>query len=225
MTEAPHRPDPNPGIQARESVGGITCSPQPAGEPSTVTRDRAYLEDPAVAFWIVQEGERVPVAARPLGSSHPSVARPRDDSDHCRAAPIYPSSNGRSMADRFSSKNIHFPLLLGIAPRTLAPGLLSLQINSPRRAMHQGCVARANESGGSSGVVADITKLSVGREAYYTRELATDHEQYLSGHGESPGRARLRRGPAADQERVDPLRPGRPGHRPGGLGGPPCRRG
>jgi conjugative relaxase-like TrwC/TraI family protein len=37
-------------------------------------------------------------------------------------------------------------------------------------------------------VVADIAKLSVGREAYYTRELATDHVQYLSGHGESPGR-------------------------------------
>jgi conjugative relaxase-like TrwC/TraI family protein len=37
-------------------------------------------------------------------------------------------------------------------------------------------------------VAADIAKLSVGREAYYTRELATDHEQYLSGHGESPGR-------------------------------------
>jgi hypothetical protein len=36
--------------------------------------------------------------------------------------------------------------------------------------------------------VADIAKLSVGREAYYTRELATDHEAYLSGHGESPGR-------------------------------------
>jgi hypothetical protein len=34
----------------------------------------------------------------------------------------------------------------------------------------------------------DIAKLSVGREEYYTRELATDHEQYLSGHGESrPG--------------------------------------
>jgi hypothetical protein len=32
-------------------------------------------------------------------------------------------------------------------------------------------------------VVADIAKLSVGREEYYTRELATDHEQYLSGHG------------------------------------------
>jgi hypothetical protein len=55
--------------------------------------------------------------------------------------------------------------------------------------MHQGCVAGANDGGrGSSGVVADIAKLSVGREEYYTRELATDHEQYLSGHGESPGR-------------------------------------
>jgi conjugative relaxase-like TrwC/TraI family protein len=37
-------------------------------------------------------------------------------------------------------------------------------------------------------VVADIAKLSVGREGYYTRELATDHQAYLSGHGESPGR-------------------------------------
>jgi len=55
--------------------------------------------------------------------------------------------------------------------------------------MHQGCVAGGNEGEeGSGGVVADIAKLSVGREEYYTRELATDHEQYLSGHGESPGR-------------------------------------
>jgi conjugative relaxase-like TrwC/TraI family protein len=37
-------------------------------------------------------------------------------------------------------------------------------------------------------VVADVAKLAAGREDYYTRELATDHEQYLSGHGESPGR-------------------------------------
>jgi conjugative relaxase-like TrwC/TraI family protein len=37
-------------------------------------------------------------------------------------------------------------------------------------------------------VVADNAKLSVGREDYYLRELATDHEQYLSGHGESTGR-------------------------------------
>jgi conjugative relaxase-like TrwC/TraI family protein len=37
-------------------------------------------------------------------------------------------------------------------------------------------------------VVADVAKLAAGREDYYTRELATDHHQYLSGHGESPGR-------------------------------------
>ena len=36
--------------------------------------------------------------------------------------------------------------------------------------------------------MADIAKLTVGREAYYTRELAENHEEYLSGHGESPGR-------------------------------------
>jgi hypothetical protein len=48
-------------------------------------------------------------------------------------------------------------------------------------------------AGGSSGVVADIAKLSVGREAYYTRELATDHEQDLSGRGESPGAVVRRR--------------------------------
>src|SRR5215216_4635942 len=59
----------------------------------------------------------------------------------------------------------------------------------PRRAMHQGCVcSRRLNVGGSGGVVADIAKLTVGRGEYYLRELATDHEQYLSGHGESPGR-------------------------------------
>src|SRR5512133_1900082 len=53
----------------------------------------------------------------------------------------------------------------------------------------KGAFARANEGEeGSGGVVADIAKLTVGREEYYTRELATDHEAYLSGHGESPGR-------------------------------------
>jgi hypothetical protein len=54
--------------------------------------------------------------------------------------------------------------------------------------MHHGAFSRANGGGkGNGGVVADIAKLSVGREAYYTRELATDHEQYLSGHGRRPG--------------------------------------
>jgi conjugative relaxase-like TrwC/TraI family protein len=37
-------------------------------------------------------------------------------------------------------------------------------------------------------VVADVAKLSTGREAYYTREIAQNHEEYLSGHSESPGR-------------------------------------
>src|SRR5215218_995272 len=48
--------------------------------------------------------------------------------------------------------------------------------------------SREQRRGGSSGVVADVAKLAVGREDYYTRELAADHEAYLSGHGESPGR-------------------------------------
>jgi len=36
-------------------------------------------------------------------------------------------------------------------------------------------------------VAADLRKLAVGREGYYTREIAKDREEYLSGHGESPG--------------------------------------
>src|SRR6266545_3298404 len=37
-------------------------------------------------------------------------------------------------------------------------------------------------------MVADIAKLSVGREDYYVREVAHNREEYLSGHRESPGR-------------------------------------
>jgi conjugative relaxase-like TrwC/TraI family protein len=37
-------------------------------------------------------------------------------------------------------------------------------------------------------VVADVAKLAAGRQDYYTREIAHNHEEYLSGHGESPGR-------------------------------------
>jgi len=36
-------------------------------------------------------------------------------------------------------------------------------------------------------VVADLHKLAVGREDYYTREIARNREEYLSGKGESPG--------------------------------------
>src|SRR5215207_4542075 len=63
------------------------------------------------------------------------------------------------------------------------PAIFSEESNAPRVRC-----SRQRRRKGSVGVVADIAKLSVGREAYYTRELATDHEQYLSGHGESPGR-------------------------------------
>jgi conjugative relaxase-like TrwC/TraI family protein len=34
----------------------------------------------------------------------------------------------------------------------------------------------------------DVAKLSVGREDYYVREVAHNREEYLTGHGESPGR-------------------------------------
>jgi conjugative relaxase-like TrwC/TraI family protein len=37
-------------------------------------------------------------------------------------------------------------------------------------------------------MVVDVAKLSAGREDYYLREIAGSHEEYLSGHGESPGR-------------------------------------
>jgi conjugative relaxase-like TrwC/TraI family protein len=36
-------------------------------------------------------------------------------------------------------------------------------------------------------VAADLHKLATGREGYYTREIAKNREEYLSGHGESPG--------------------------------------
>src|SRR4029453_10035435 len=101
-------------------------------------------------------------------------------------------------------------LLPGTAPRT-SPTLVSTeQLHVRMRTRHNGCrfavrstldpksseesnaprvrCWRQRRRGGSGGVVADIAKLSVGREEYYTRELATDHQAYLSGHGESPGR-------------------------------------
>jgi conjugative relaxase-like TrwC/TraI family protein len=49
-------------------------------------------------------------------------------------------------------------------------------------------------------MVADIAKLSVGREDYYVREVADNREEYLSGHGESPGRWLGRGAQALGQE-------------------------
>jgi TrwC relaxase len=54
--------------------------------------------------------------------------------------------------------------------------------------MHQWCVrwrTGAREEG--RGVVLDVAKLTPGREDYYLERLADDREEYLSGHGESPG--------------------------------------
>jgi conjugative relaxase-like TrwC/TraI family protein len=51
-------------------------------------------------------------------------------------------------------------------------------------------------------MVADIAKLSVGREDYYVREVAENREEYLSGHGESPGRWLGRGAAALSQEGV-----------------------
>src|SRR5688500_14236775 len=68
--------------------------------------------------------------------------------------------------------------------RSLYPGPEIVQGEQCTR----GALLAPTKAGGKRRVVADIANLSVGREAYYTRELATDHEQYLSGHGESPGR-------------------------------------
>jgi hypothetical protein len=42
-------------------------------------------------------------------------------------------------------------------------------MGSRRRAIHQCAFARANEGGRERRVVADIAKLSVGREEYYAR--------------------------------------------------------
>jgi conjugative relaxase-like TrwC/TraI family protein len=53
-----------------------------------------------------------------------------------------------------------------------------------------------------SGVVADIAKLSVGREDYYVREVAGNREEYLSGHGEAPGRWLGQGAEALDQQGV-----------------------
>jgi conjugative relaxase-like TrwC/TraI family protein len=49
-------------------------------------------------------------------------------------------------------------------------------------------------------MVADIAKLSVGPEDYYVREVAENREEYLSGHGESPGRCLGRGAQALGQE-------------------------
>src|SRR5215211_2828834 len=95
----------------------------------------------------------------------------------------------RSRLDQITTKRIPRPITSQNASVNPSSSSTLTPNHFPRRAMHHGCAARARWTwGGSGGVVADIAKLSMGREEYYTRELATDHAAYLSGHGESPGR-------------------------------------
>jgi hypothetical protein len=54
--------------------------------------------------------------------------------------------------------------------------------------MHHGCFVLRAVGEWVVAVVADLAKLSLGREDYYLREIAENREEYLSGHGESPGR-------------------------------------
>jgi hypothetical protein len=49
-----------------------------------------------------------------------------------------------------------------------------------------GALLAPTKAEGTVGVVADIAKLLVGREEYYTRELATDHEQHLPAEDHRP---------------------------------------
>jgi conjugative relaxase-like TrwC/TraI family protein len=128
----------------------------------------------------------MPLALIPFVNPVAPVRASRDDNDQPSTAPAIPLLP--PIADRFSPRNIHILLLLVIAFRTLAAGLLSPQTFFRGEQCTTGAFARANECGRQRRVVADIAKLTIGREAYYTRELATDHEAYLSGHGESPGR-------------------------------------
>jgi conjugative relaxase-like TrwC/TraI family protein len=69
--------------------------------------------------------------------------------------------------------------------------------------MHQGAaMAPARVARVGRSMVADIAKLSVGREDYYVREVANNREEYLSGHGESPGRWLGRGAQALGQEGI-----------------------
>src|SRR6266540_1636303 len=90
-----------------------------------------------------------------------------------------------------TSQPHHFTLRISLHIRLLSPFSATLTTTSfsTRRAMHQGCVrSRTEAQGGGRGVVLDVAKLTAGREDYYLEKLADNREEYLSGHGESPGR-------------------------------------
>jgi hypothetical protein len=115
----------------------------------------------------------MPLVLAPSVNPIAPVRASRDDDDQPSTAPAIPCfHNCRSLL----TKKYPHPL----TPRnrlsqanfrpTLTPKPFSEDSNAPQ------VRCCANDGGGGSGrMVADIAKLSVGREEYYTRELATDH--------------------------------------------------
>ena len=107
----------------------------------------------------------MPLVLAPFVNPIAPVRASCDENDQPSTAPAIPLFP--PIADRFSPRNIHILLLLVIAYRTLASGLLSPETFFRGEQCTKGAFARANEGGeGSGAVVADIAKLSVGREAY-----------------------------------------------------------
>src|SRR5215211_2269483 len=92
---------------------------------------------------------------------------------------------------RYTSIPLALPQQPDPAPTHLSvvplPSSRTIQIQHTT-AVHQGCICCGGWWRSGVAVVADLAKLSVGREDYYVREVAENREEYLSGHGESPGR-------------------------------------
>jgi hypothetical protein len=138
---------PEPG-RAATNVGSMTSEIGPPGrreEPSDgpVSSSQTHQLNQEFTDTLNEEDERVPVTARPLGSSHRSVAMPPVTiAISCRAAPIY-HSNSRLLLTKKYPRPLtpqNRPSHACLRP-TLTPN------HFPRRAMHHGCVAGANEGG------------------------------------------------------------------------------
>src|SRR5512132_486900 len=150
--------------------------------------------------WFRRRQSRMPALVRPdlsvvtatsLAILRPvAAARMARWSRYLLARPtLNPHANRCISTDRtVSTREIHILLHAQYLASTPPRLVLSLQTIVRGEQCTRGALLAPTKAEGSGGVVADIAKLSVGREEYYTRELATDHEQYLSGQGESPGR-------------------------------------
>src|SRR5512133_2285207 len=150
--------------------------------------------------WFRRRQSRMPALVRPdlsvvtatsLAILRPvAAARMARWSRYLLARPtLNPHANRCISTDRtVSTREIHILLHAQYLASTPPRLVLSLQTIVRGEQCTRGALLAPTKAEGSGGVVADIAKLSVEREEDYTRELATDHEQYLSGQGESPGR-------------------------------------